>query len=632
MSLINNSEIIGNSNKDLILETSGNLYIKVKEQLYKIDFRNINNIEKLVGTKVDEIKDTNKPAEIPAQKEIDLEDYITSYDLKQALKNYVTSKTFKDVQDTQEALINSKLDGFTEPINPVTVQTMQLTVGSEQLQFQWIKSFISDSTEDIPVPLKVVGDDLIFTPGYIQHMTLDGPDKVSPSNSDYNNIRHYWRWFILNGNLKEESSKISIKSDKTYYVYLKVPNRTQAVIEREEVITGVDDKEQTGLHGANVNISCSYDSDGDINSEIKISDVTLKYNKVDVTADTSRDPGLYCKTGIGYLYVTTESKKFDEELDWYYLLYAIVTTKSGTPSISTMNGFTEITPGQIKAYLFSSPDGKSYIDLKNSTLNFNDKLKFDGKNLTVDGVIKSKAGNIGGWNITRDGLTHTGENYSGSYLYPTQWYMARNTEDGEKNSISLYVGFQDVPSVAGGPPSFACINSVSNNPYMMYNDTISLNKGIVSDAYSSPNNFEGFSYYSNRGVFGGFRPNVAYVTLESGFITYNKFNGVEWSYDIPNDVTVIIIDIPGSSNIILRLPEIPEHGQYYKVINVSGSKSTINIKSTTSNIYIIDEDRISNIISRTTRGTWEFFYIDRYYKTEGSTNLGRWFTTYTKVN
>ena len=375
MSLINNGEIIGNSNKDLILETSGNLYIKVKGQLYEIDFRKLNNIGKLVGTKVDEFKDSIKLPEVPVQKEIDLDDYITSYDLKQALKNYVTNRTFKDVQETQEALINSKLDGFTESINPITVQTMQVSVGSEQLQFQWIENFTSEKT--VEDPLKVVGDDLMFTPGYIQHMTLDGPEKVAPSNDNYNNIRHYWRWYILNGNLKDNSVKIDIQSDTTYYVYLKVPNRIDAVVEKNEVITGVNDNKQTGRYGANVDIGCSYDSDGDIDREITISDVTLKDNKVDATADTSRDPGLYCKTGVGYLYVTTESKKFDEEFDWYYLLYAIVTTKSGTPSISTMNGFTEITPGQIKASLFSSPDGSSYIDFKNNKFKLGNSLTYE---------------------------------------------------------------------------------------------------------------------------------------------------------------------------------------------------------------------------------------------------------------
>lgn len=631
MSLINNSEIIGNSNKDLILETSGNLYIKVKEQLYKIDFRNINNVEKLIGTKVSEIKDDIKTPEIPAQKEIDLEDYITSYDLKQALKNYVTSKTFKDVQDTQEALINSKLDSFTESINPVTVQTMQVSVGSEQLQFQWIENFTSDKVVDDP--LKIVDGDLIFTPGYIQHMTLDGPDKVAPSDSSYNNIRHYWRWFILNGNLKEESVKINIKSDKTYYVYLKVPNRTQAVIERKEVIIGVDDKPQTGLHGANVGLRWTYDSDGELNNDIAINDVTLKYNKVDATASTSRDPGLYCKTGIGYLYVTTESKKFDEEFDWYYLLYAIVTTKSGIPSISTMNGFTEITPGQIKAYLFSTPDGSSYIDLKNGTLKFSDKLQFDGENLTVDGEIKSKKGTIGGWVISDEGLSREGDKYSGSFLYPTEWYLIKNTSDTNKTSSRIYFGYPDMPAISG-LPSYAGINVINENPEKLDTEAIVMNKGITSDAYSSPGDFEGFSFYSNFGVFGGFRPNIAYITPESGFITYMKdaFNGIYYSFDIPLDVSIIIVDYPDNYEIQLRLPETPEHGQYYKVINISSAKSTLHIKSTTSNIYIIDENKISDTISRTTRGVWEFFYVARYYKKSGSTDLGRWFTTYTKAN
>lgn len=623
MSLINNSEIIGNQNKDLILETSGNLYIKVKDQLYKIDFRNINNIEKLVGTKVSEIKDDIKTPEIPTQKEIDLEDYITSYDLKQALKNYVTSKTFKDVKDTQEALINSKLDSFTESINPVTVQTMQVSVGSEQLQFQWIENFTSDKIVDDP--LKVIDDDLIFTPGYIQHMTLDGPDKVSPSNSSYNNIRHYWRWFILNGNLKEEPAKISIKSDKTYYVYLKVPNRTQAVIERKAVIIGVDDKPQTGLHGANVGLRWTYDSDGELNNDIAINDVTLKYNKVDATASTSRDPGLYCKTGVGYLYITTESKKFDEELDWYYLLYAIVTTKSGIPSISTMNGFTEITPGQIKAYLFSSPDGKSYIDLKNGTLNFNDKLKFDGKNLSIDGEIKSKKGEIGKWEINEDGFGNSTNNAS-SFIYRDKWMFTKKSKSFDSTATSVYFGYQVLPAVVGYPED-AGINVVKPAPEESSEDRLIKNKGIISNAESYPNKFVGFSFYSENGLFGGFRPNIAYITNKIGFITYNKYlDKYEMSNNIPDDVCVIIVDLNTESRELI-LPSSPIHGQYYKIINRSNSECELAIRSNSPNIYTLNENNASNYISRTTKGIWELFYVEYYYSSSGYIPVGRWFTT-----
>ena len=109
------------------------------------------------------------------------------------------------------------------------------------------------------------------------------------------------------------------------------------------------------------------------------------------------------------------------------------------------------------------------------------------------------------------------------------------------------------------------------------------------------------------------------------FPTYDKFYGkYESTRDIPDDVSIIITDIPDNLSLDLNLPEKPVHGQYYKIINISGSKATLTIKSSSSNIYILDENKMSDSISRTTRGTWEFFYVERYYTYDnGSTNLGK---------
>ena len=124
MALVNNAETIGKGTKNLVLETAGHIYVKVNERYYELDFRNSG--EKLVGKS---IVDT-----VQTPEEIDLSEYITNDDLKKALKKYVTAKSWEDVIDTQTALQNSLLN-FEEAIKPITVQTMQVVVGSEELQF-----------------------------------------------------------------------------------------------------------------------------------------------------------------------------------------------------------------------------------------------------------------------------------------------------------------------------------------------------------------------------------------------------------------------------------------------------------------------------------------------------------------
>lgn len=53
----------------------------------------------------------------------------------------------------------------------------------------------------------------------------------------------------------------------------------------------------------------------------------------------------------------------NDDQGYYYFLVAIITSKSnGFRSIGYMNGFTEILPGQITAYVFKTPDGTQYMD------------------------------------------------------------------------------------------------------------------------------------------------------------------------------------------------------------------------------------------------------------------------------
>ena len=46
---------------------------------------------------------------------------------------------------TKEALENAQLEGFTESITPITVNTMQMIVGTQNLQFDFINSLTDDT-------------------------------------------------------------------------------------------------------------------------------------------------------------------------------------------------------------------------------------------------------------------------------------------------------------------------------------------------------------------------------------------------------------------------------------------------------------------------------------------------------
>lgn len=327
---INNGEVIGKPQKNLILETAGRIYVKVADRYYELNFRDQGSITKMIG--IPQVAPTESPKE-----EIDLSDYVTSSELKQTLKKYVTERSWQDVKDTQTALENAMIEGFSESINPITVQTMQVTVGSEQFQFDIVKSFTDKTIADAPLYLDVENEyRLTFNPCFIRHYTIDGPEAVQPDAD-----KEYWRWYIDcsdNWNKEDGEKEIITLSNETYYFYFKVPFVDNIDVAGDDVLGG-------GANGANL-----YTTDGQL------------ANKT--------GSGLYAKTGVGKLVYTKEAQEFKtvdaNGVTWYNLLYAIVTNGDGDPSISTMNGYTEILPGQVTAYLFKNASGSSYLDLNSN--------------------------------------------------------------------------------------------------------------------------------------------------------------------------------------------------------------------------------------------------------------------------
>ena len=317
MALINNGQVLGSGSTDLILNTRGKIYVRVGDVFYELDFKNKNGNTNIV----------NNTIQNPEQ---DLSPYVTKKYLKAALGEYVTKRNWEDVMQTKEALENAQLDGFTESITPITVNTMQMVVGTQNLQFDFINS-LTDDTIVSPGLYINESEQLVCPRGVIKHYTLFGPESVKPETD----IRYYARWTIQGDNGGDYAILDLEEEDKPYYVYLRVPTD-------------------------NFN---SYTDD---------------YVAEHITEDPK---GQY----TGDWFASIESHAIDELEGYAYLLVALVTgSNAGGRSIGYLNGFTEILPGQITAYVFKTADGNQYLDFLNKRFKIGDDatgyLKWDIEN------------------------------------------------------------------------------------------------------------------------------------------------------------------------------------------------------------------------------------------------------------
>lgn len=205
----------------------------------------------------------------------------------------------------------------------------------------------------------------------------------------------YFKWYILNKEYKDEEYTEKLEPG-TYYYYLTIP-------------VVVDTETQTTL---------------DTNSnetEVVNSDNPFTYKKATLQVDyETEDENLYpgsitenlenkgaaAKTGVGFINRSTSkletyTANTQTNYRFYNLLYAVVTVTEYSITKSEMNGFTEITPGQIRAYLFASADGSSYLDLSSNSFKLGETLNFSNGTLEVGTSVlggllaaKDSAGNI----------------------------------------------------------------------------------------------------------------------------------------------------------------------------------------------------------------------------------------------
>jgi len=123
-----------------------------------------------------------------------------------------TKRRFRDAKETMEMLEQSLLDNFTESITPIAIQTMQMLVGDESLQFYFVAQKGLSAQIAHTITYDTATQTLTAAAGVIRHCTL-GIDTLSSSHeaSEYK----YWE-------VEEYTSAALEDGTKKYYLYAKV--------------------------------------------------------------------------------------------------------------------------------------------------------------------------------------------------------------------------------------------------------------------------------------------------------------------------------------------------------------------------------------------------------------------------
>lgn len=145
-----------------------------------------------------------------------------------------TKRRFRDAKETMSMLEASLLENFTQSISPIAIQTMQMLVGDESLQFRFVSSKTNPTQVSHTINYDQATKTLKAAAGLIQHLTLG----VS-SLSSLHKPEEYLYW-----NVEEFESARLEDGSKKYYLYAKVSKTADKGVfflsESAKTLNGVD--------------------------------------------------------------------------------------------------------------------------------------------------------------------------------------------------------------------------------------------------------------------------------------------------------------------------------------------------------------------------------------------------------
>lgn len=180
-----------------------------------------------------ELSNETKSASFSSKlKQLESEEVVIEDNHREAIQ--FTKRRFRDAEETMSMLEASLLENFTQSISPIAIQTMQMLVGDESLQFRFVSSKTNPTQVSHTINYDQETKTLKAAAGLIQHLTL-GVSSLSSSHKPEEYL--YW-------NVEEFESARLEDGSKKYYLYAKVSKTTDKGVfflsESAKTLNGVD--------------------------------------------------------------------------------------------------------------------------------------------------------------------------------------------------------------------------------------------------------------------------------------------------------------------------------------------------------------------------------------------------------
>lgn len=127
-----------------------------------------------------------------------------------------SKRRYRDAKETISMLENAMLDGYTESIKPVAIDTYMMLVGNESTQFRFVDSKTNPTKVESTLAYSDLTKKVTWDKCIVQHMTL-GINEIS---SRYSGVQY--KFWDVPGDEAQATD-----ADKGYYLYLRASQTTQ---------------------------------------------------------------------------------------------------------------------------------------------------------------------------------------------------------------------------------------------------------------------------------------------------------------------------------------------------------------------------------------------------------------------
>lgn len=332
-----------------------------------------------------------------------------------------TRRMWRDLEETQKALYDPDGDFFTQFIQPLYIQTMQLVAGTKSLQFEFLDKDNHSIKSDLPTPTyNSVDKSLLIAPRALKHLTI-GIDDITPESN-----RVYLIWDI-------NTQTFILDPTKHYYIYAKC-DKSGTTGEYIASLVPIETEQVSGYYHFWIGLSNSeYDSSRSWRT---------MYGFTEILPGQITTDSIVSADGNSYLDLVNNTLKAGN-LDWNVTQPDQLTIQGQINAITAILGGFIIDNTKIESISKDSSDnpnislngytGEAYITGKFQSNNNGNRIVIDPETRDIK-LISPDGKTLGQWIFGGDGSQlNLGsidlEGNLGAYT-PTGFFLFEESEDG----------------------------------------------------------------------------------------------------------------------------------------------------------------------------------------------------------